>query len=67
LITATWSEWVAGDCSASCGTGTVTSTRTCSGLGDCDGEADKSEACNKGACGKYYLYNYARKLRHVQE
>ena len=48
---ATWGDWVDGECTATCGEGTVTSTRQCSGLGDCDGDAEKSEICNEGACG----------------
>ena len=54
FVTVTWSEWVDGECSASCGEGTVKSTRTCSVPGNCDGPGEKFEACNKGACGKHY-------------
>merc|ERR1712142_350984 len=47
---AAWGDWVDGDCSATCGAGTVKSTRECSGLGDCEGVGEKSAACNEGDC-----------------
>jgi len=50
---AVWSDWVVGECSASCGGGTVKSTRKCEpGLGDCQGDAEKTEDCNVDACPK---------------
>ena len=49
-----WSRW--GDCSATCGGGELTKTRTCTdpapanGGKDCVGVASLSQACNKHAC-----------------
>ena len=56
LVTATWSEWVSGECTSSCGEGYVTSFRHCKGVGYCDGEEKKIETCNPGSCGKHYDY-----------
>ena len=51
-----WSDWVSGSCSATCGGGTETQTRTCDnptplGSGaDCAGLATQSVSCNTQAC-----------------
>lgn len=52
-----WSGWSAwGSCSASCGGGTQTRTRTCTnpapanGGADCVGSASESQSCNTGSC-----------------
>jgi len=52
-----WSEWSAyGDCSASCGEGVESRTRTCTnpapefGGEDCAGETSESRGCNNGPC-----------------
>ena len=51
-----WSEWTAGACSAPCGGGTQTETRTCTnpapscGGKACSGDASQSKACNTLAC-----------------
>ena len=45
-----WSDWGAyGECSASCGTGSRTRTRTCGGV-DCSGEFTEKEDCNMEPC-----------------
>ena len=46
-----WSEF--GDfssCSATCGGGTRTRTRTCEGGNDCPGSDTETEDCNTDAC-----------------
>jgi len=53
VTAASWGDWVVGECTATCGEGTVTSTRQCSGAGDCEGENEKTETCNKGACASW--------------
>merc|ERR1719209_893042 len=50
---ATFGEWVAGECSVTCGVGSIKSTRTCSGLGECEGDSEKTETCEKDACATY--------------
>ena len=52
-----WSEWSEfGDCSASCGGGVQSRTRTCTnpapqhGGKDCDGLAEESRECNSQPC-----------------
>lgn len=42
-----WSGW--SDCSATCGTGTQTKTRTCNGQG-CVGASSETQDCNQGTC-----------------
>ena len=49
-----WSEWKAGECSATCGTSTRVKTRTKlvneeNGV-DCNGEAKKWEICQTKEC-----------------
>ena len=47
-----WSSW--GSCSATCGTGQKTATRTCNTFGIpvlvCDGENTRSEFCHEEDC-----------------
>jgi len=46
----TWGEWSGWSaCSATCGTGTQTQTRTCMGTG-CAGISIDTQDCNQGAC-----------------
>ncbi|XP_077998339.1 uncharacterized protein LOC144451387 isoform X2 [Glandiceps talaboti] len=51
-----WSEWVSGDCTASCGSGTIISTRECNnpypayGGSGCLGSSMKEEECNIAEC-----------------
>merc|ERR1712072_1576983 len=49
----TWGEWKDGECSTTCGAGTIKSIRECPRLGECDGEAEKSTDCNKGNCASW--------------
>lgn len=43
---AQWSPWAAGECDSACGEGTVTYTRTCEGVGECEGtQTEKKEPC----------------------
>ena len=44
-----WSDWVEGECSVTCGTGTRTDTRTCT-QGNCDGDASRTQSCEKPEC-----------------
>uniref|UniRef100_H2ZIH0 Peptidase S1 domain-containing protein n=1 Tax=Ciona savignyi TaxID=51511 RepID=H2ZIH0_CIOSA len=48
----TWSSWQAWTtCSLSCGGGSQSRTRTCSGgAGRCTGDATSTQSCNTGAC-----------------
>lgn len=54
-----WSDWSCGACSADCGGGTMTCTRSCNnpppscGGQVCSGGAGKTEACNTQACVNY--------------
>ena len=56
-----WSAWSQGACSAQCGGGTLTSTRTCDspapacGGKACVGDPQQSEACNTQPCNGNYL------------
>ena len=57
LVDGAWSEWSEfGDCSASCGGGAQSRTRTCTnpapqhGGKDCDGLAEESQECNSQQC-----------------
>ena len=54
LVDCTWNQWVLGTCSASCGIGTRTDTRTKSvdeeSGGICIGESSRVEVCNAGTC-----------------
>jgi len=49
-----WNDWVLGECSDSCGTGTRTNTRTKSVVeangGTCTGQNSEVEACNTNPC-----------------
>lgn len=51
-----WSDWSAGSCSESCGTGTKILTRTCTNPtpqnngADCVGESSKIESCERSLC-----------------
>ena len=51
-----WSDWIPGNCSVTCGNGTVLSTRTCNnprpanGGKDCIGDNRYVEQCYKGCC-----------------
>ena len=55
-----WSEW--SECSAECGGGTQTKTRTCTnpapanGGADCVGDSSKTRECNIRACGKEMIF-----------
>ena len=51
-----WSEWKKGECSVTCGKGTVTSTRSCV-QGDCVGESTKTEDCEKQVCPGLFKLN----------
>jgi hypothetical protein len=56
---AAWSEWEpTGECSVTCGTGTISYTRACVGVGSCGaGATTKTEACpNMPACGSSTCY-----------
>ena len=44
-----WSEWKKGECSVTCGKGTVTFTRSCL-QGSCVGESTKTEDCEEVVC-----------------
>ena len=68
-----WSEfgdW--SDCSATCGGGTQTKTRTCNnpapahgGL-DCQGESGETQNCNTQECpGKFQFHNIGRHIREL--
>ena len=56
VVDGNWSPWSTGDCSASCGGGTLKRTRTCSDPKpqyngkDCPGDAEDEEKCNEKAC-----------------
>ena len=55
LVDGVWSEWGAPSaCSVTCGTGTQSSTRTCTppqhGGADCVGDATKAETCTLTEC-----------------
>ena len=57
LVDGAWSEWSSyGDCSASCGGGAQSRTRTCTnpapqhGGKDCDGPTDQTAECNSQRC-----------------
>ncbi len=49
-----WDEWVIGECSDSCGTGTRTNTRTKlvdeANGGTCTGQPSEIEECNTNPC-----------------
>ena len=49
-----WDEWVTGECSGTCGTGTRTNTRTKlvteSNGGSCTGLPTEIEECNANPC-----------------
>ena len=60
--TGEWSEWGAwSECSAQCGDGTKSRSRTCSVEGECEGSSSESTACNEGDCaglvkGEYCIF-----------
>ena len=49
-----WDDWIIGECSQTCGTGTRVNTRTKKVLeeygGTCSGQASKTEECNTNPC-----------------
>ena len=49
-----WDEWIVGKCSATCGGGTRTNTRTKTVAemygGKCEGTTTTTESCNTDAC-----------------
>lgn len=47
----TWSRWITGACSVSCGNGTRTVLRKCSTPGACEGSEEIVEDCNATPCG----------------
>ena len=49
IILTVWSEWKKGECSVTCGKGTVTFTRSCL-QGSCVGESTKTEDCEEVVC-----------------
>jgi len=55
-VNGVWSGWSYGTCSADCGTGTQSMTRTCNspspahGGANCAGSASSSQSCNTHAC-----------------
>ena len=60
-VNGTWSDWVVGACTKTCGGGSQTNTRTCDnpapahGGAACDGTDKKEVECNTQACpGKYF-------------
>jgi len=52
-----WSTWADGGCSVTCGAGTQTYTRTCPEKNKCEGPAEKTENCNKGACAEWTTWS----------
>ena len=56
-----WGEWVAGECSSTCGEGLRTDTRAQvvsakNGGIECEGEASVTEICHAGDCPPRKLY-----------
>ena len=46
-----WSQWAPFDaCSATCGGGNQTRTRTCSATNACAGNSEETRACNTQVC-----------------
>ena len=57
-IKTVWSEWAAnGECSVTCGKGTVGFTRRCL-EGTCVGESTKTESCEEKVCPGKYIYSF---------
>jgi len=63
-----YGDW--GACSADCGGGTQTRSRTCTnpapdhGGNECEGEADDTQACNEESCPSEYVFClYLRKKK----
>ena len=54
-----WSEWHNGECSVSCGRGTITKTRTKSiqekNGGNCEGDTTETINCNQPKCPRKLL------------
>ena len=54
MIPCEWSEWAVGDCSAECGAGTRTKTRSKTieeaNGGTCTGDTTKTESCKDKEC-----------------
>merc|ERR1712003_570762 len=50
IITAAYGDWGSEGCSVTCGTGVETFNRECIGVGECTGDATKTEACTLEAC-----------------
>jgi len=62
-----WNNWAYGQCSASCGVGTRTNTRTKlvveTNGGTCTGQSTEIERCNMRPCpGKMLIIIYANKF-----
>ena len=63
-----WSNWQVGDCSAPCGGGTRTKSRTKiinneSSGGKCVGQSQTRESCNAQSCaGKLFTWHYINKF-----
>ena len=49
VITPIWNDWVEGECSVTCGTGTRVDTRTCQ-QGNCVGDDTRTSQCQKPKC-----------------
>ena len=55
FLTAAWTDFTSQGCSASCGEGIETLTRSCVGAGECIGEPILQRPCdNLPVCGKCY-------------
>ncbi|XP_013418821.1 A disintegrin and metalloproteinase with thrombospondin motifs adt-2 isoform X2 [Lingula anatina] len=53
-LTGTWNDWGQwSGCSATCGGGTRTRTRTCPTGQNCAGDSSQTEGCNANACGTW--------------
>ena len=69
-INCEWDDWQIGDCSKSCGGGTLTKTRTKkvlekNGGKECPGSSTFTESCNIQECpGKLYIHPLDYKSTH---
>ena len=51
FLAGTWTSWTdVGDCSVTCGSGTVEQMRECEGLGDCEGDDAREIPCELDPC-----------------
>ena len=49
MIPPIWSDWIEGECSVTCGTGTRVDTRTCQQV-NCVGDDTRTSQCQKPKC-----------------